>query len=41
MIFNFVVSVAVAKITSAPPEHIQHLIEDIRIPRGAGAAIDH
>jgi cation/acetate symporter len=41
MIFNFVGSVAGAKITSAPPEHIQHLIEDIRIPRGAGAAVDH
>ncbi|WP_339489544.1 sodium:solute symporter family protein [Pseudomonas sp. EL_65y_Pfl2_R95] len=41
MIFNFVVAVAVASVTSAPPERIQHLIEDIRIPRGAGAAIDH
>ncbi|WP_439887269.1 sodium:solute symporter family protein [Pseudomonas sp. MBLB4123] len=41
MIFNFVVSIIVAKLTSAPPEHIQHIIEDIRIPRGAGAAIDH
>ncbi|NQD91148.1 cation acetate symporter [Pseudomonas sp. CrR25] len=41
MIFNFIVSVVVAKLTSAPPEHIQHLIEDIRIPRGAGAAVDH
>ncbi|WP_010485919.1 sodium:solute symporter family protein [Pseudomonas sp. S9] len=41
MIFNFIVAVAVASVTSAPPERIQHLIEDIRIPRGAGAAIDH
>ncbi|WP_068827366.1 sodium:solute symporter family protein [Pseudomonas sp. BMS12] len=41
MIFNFVVAVVVAKVTSAPPENIQHLVEDIRIPRGAGAAIDH
>ena len=41
MIFNFVVAVAVASVTSAPPERIQHLIEDIRVPRGAGAAIDH
>ena len=41
MIFNFVVSVAVASVTKAPPEDIQHLIEDIRVPRGAGAAIAH
>ncbi len=41
MIFNFVVSVIVSKVTAAPPEHIQHIIEDIRIPRGAGAAIEH
>jgi cation/acetate symporter len=41
MIFNFAVAVLVAKVTAAPPEHIQHIIEDIRIPRGAGAAIDH
>ncbi|MEX6502880.1 sodium:solute symporter family protein [Pseudomonas zhanjiangensis] len=41
MIFNFVVSIIVAKVTAAPPEHIQHIIEDIRIPRGAGAAIEH
>ncbi len=41
MLFNFAVSIIVAKVTAAPPEHIQHIIEDIRIPRGAGAAIDH
>ena len=41
MIFNFVVSIIVAQVTAAPPEHIQHIIEDIRIPRGAGAAVDH
>ena len=41
MIFNFIASVAVASVTKAPPEEIQHLIEDIRVPRGAGAAIDH
>ena len=41
MIFNFVAAVLVASVTKAPPEKIQHLIEDIRIPRGAGAAVDH
>jgi len=37
MVLNFVVSVAVARITEAPPERIQHLVEDIRVPRGAAA----
>lgn len=41
MIFNFVVSVVVAKLTSAPPAHIQDLVESIRIPRGAGGAVAH
>jgi len=41
MLFNFAAAVIVAKLTSAPPERIQHLVEDIRVPRGAGAAIDH
>src|SRR5690606_6631491 len=30
MILNFGVSVTVASVTNAPPEHIQHLIENIR-----------
>ena len=38
---NFVVAFIVARITEAPPEHIQHLVEDIRVPKGAGAATDH
>jgi cation/acetate symporter len=38
---NFVVAIAVSKVTAAPPEHIQHLVEDIRVPKGAGAATDH
>lgn len=35
---NFVVAFIVSKFTAPPPEHIQHLVEDVRIPRGAGAA---
>jgi cation/acetate symporter len=38
---NFAVAIMVAKVTAAPPEHIQHLVEDIRVPKGAGAATDH
>ncbi|MDJ0608090.1 MAG: cation acetate symporter [Kiloniellales bacterium] len=38
---NFGVAFAVSKMTQAPPEHIQQLVEDIRIPKGAGAATSH
>jgi cation/acetate symporter len=38
---NFVVAFAVSRITQEPPEHIQHLVEDIRVPHGAGGAVDH
>ncbi len=41
MIVNFVIATVVMKMTPPPPEHIQHLVEDIRVPRGAGAAVDH
>jgi cation/acetate symporter len=40
-LFNFVVAILVAKVTTAPPEHIQHLVEEIRVPKGAAAAVDH
>ncbi len=38
---NFAVAFAVSKVTAAPPEHIQHLVEDIRVPSGAGSATSH
>jgi len=38
---NFLSAYIVSKITSAPPDHIQHLVEDIRVPKGAGAATGH
>jgi cation/acetate symporter len=42
MVLNFVVSYAVAQVTAAPPAHIQHLVEEIRVPRGAaGPAAAH
>jgi len=40
-LLNFIVAILVSKVTVAPPEHIQHLVEDIRVPKGAGAAVDH
>ena len=33
MLLNFFVIVAVSYMTPAPPERIQHLVEDIRVPR--------
>ncbi len=40
-LINFAVAFAVASVTAAPPEHIQHLVEDIRVPKGSGTASDH
>jgi cation/acetate symporter len=34
-LLNFAVAMIVSRVTAAPPEHIQHLVEDIRVPRGA------
>lgn len=41
MLVNFAVSMLVSRFTPAPPANIQDLIEDIRIPRGAGSAQVH
>ncbi len=38
MVINFVVSLVVSKFTSAPPEEVQEIVENIRIPSGAGEA---
>ena len=38
---NFATAIIVSKLTKEPPEHIQHLVEDIRVPRGSGGAVDH
>jgi cation/acetate symporter len=40
-LINFAVAIVVSKVSEEPPEHIQHLVEDIRVPKGAGAAQDH
>ena len=41
MLINLVVSVVVSRLTAAPPKEVQDLVEDIRIPRGAGGAVAH
>lgn len=41
MVINFAVTIGVSLITKAPPAAVQEMVESVRIPRGAGAAIDH
>jgi cation/acetate symporter len=41
MIVNLVVALVVSRMTPAPPKEIQELVENIRIPRGAGEAHGH
>lgn len=41
MLVNFIVSIVIMQFTPAPPENVQEIVEDIRIPSGAGEAIDH
>ena len=40
-LLNFAVAFTVSSMTEPVPEHIQHLVEDIRIPKGAGTATGH
>ena len=41
MLLNIIVSVVVSRLTPAPPEHVQEIVENIRIPSGAGEAAQH
>ncbi len=41
MLLNLVVALVVNRFTPDPPEYIQAMVEDIRIPRGSGAAREH
>jgi cation/acetate symporter len=41
MLVNAAVTIIVSRLSAAPPENIQQLVEDIRIPRGAGEAQAH
>ncbi|WP_425636734.1 sodium:solute symporter family protein [Algoriphagus yeomjeoni] len=41
MILNFLVCGIVSHLTPAPPQEVQDMVEEIRIPRGAGKAQDH
>ena len=41
MVLNFLVSIAVSRLTAAPPLSVQEMVENIRVPRGAGQASSH
>ena len=32
-LLNFAVAIVVSRLTAEPPEHIQQLVDDIRVPR--------
>ncbi|WP_420591585.1 sodium:solute symporter family protein [Bacterioplanoides sp.] len=40
-LLNFATAFVVSNMTAPVPEDIRHMIEDIRVPKGAGAAQDH
>lgn len=40
-VINFAVAFAVSNATDAPPQEVQDLVESVRFPKGAGAAVDH
>jgi len=41
MLINFVVSLVVCHFTAPPPQEVQDIVENIRIPSGAGEATEH
>ena len=41
MVLLFIVTYAVSRMTAEPPVEIQEFVENIRYPRGAGAAQAH
>jgi len=41
MLVNFTVSILISSCTPSPPESVQEMVENIRIPAGAGAAHQH
>jgi len=40
-VLNFATAIVVSRMTAEPPQEIQDLVESVRVPRGAGAAVDH
>ncbi|EGQ7680130.1 sodium:solute symporter family protein [Vibrio parahaemolyticus] len=40
-VFNFIVAFAVSKVTAETPQEVKDLVEHVRVPVGAGSAVDH
>ena len=40
-LFNFIVAFAVSKVTVETPQEVKDLVEHVRVPVGAGDAVDH
>ncbi len=40
-VINFAVALTVSNMTAPVPDHIAAMVEDIRIPKGSAAAVDH
>ncbi|OEE31084.1 cation acetate symporter [Vibrio genomosp. F10 str. ZF-129] len=40
-VFNFVVAFGVSRVTAETPQEVKDLVEHVRIPAGAGDAVDH
>ncbi|MCG8455005.1 MAG: cation acetate symporter [Holophagales bacterium] len=41
MVLNLATTLVVSRLTPPPPEEIQEMVENVRVPRGAGAASGH
>lgn len=41
MSLNIITALLVSRLTNPPPKHVQDIVEDIRIPSGAGKASEH
>ncbi len=41
MLLNFIVALVISAFTKDPPEEVQQIVEDIRLPKGAGRASAH
>ena len=41
MTVNLIIAFVVSRLTPAPPQEVQDIVEDIRVPRGAGSAHVH
>ena len=41
MVFNFLISFLISRVTAPPPQEIKDMVDDIRIPRGAKTSYHH